>query len=81
MQGHQRAGGGSGLDGGLCAGPEAWLARCEQRPLLCMGHRTFGSPVLPCLSLPLSHSLCSLCVTGPVPLRPLFHLSQFQFLA
>ena len=49
MQEYSRAGRGSGLDGGLCAGPEAWLARCEQHPLMCMGHKDLreSGPSLP----------------------------------
>ena len=49
MQEYSRAGRGSGLDGGLCAGPEAWLARCEQHPLICMGHKDLreSGPSLP----------------------------------
>lgn len=79
MQEYSRAGRGSGLDGGLCAGPEAWLARCEQHPLICMGHKDLREsgpslPLSPLISYPVH-------VTVPVTLRPLFHLSQFQFLA
>lgn len=79
MQEYSRAGRGSGLDGGLCAGPEAWLARCEQHPLICMGHKDLREsgpslPLSPLVSYPVR-------VTVPVTLRPLFHLSQFQFLS
>ena len=61
MQEYSRAGRGSGLDGGLCAGPEAWLARCEQHPLICMGHKDLreSGPSLPLSPLVSYPVLCA----------------------
>lgn len=69
VQGHRRAGGSRVWMVGFGAGPEAWLARCEQRLLLVHGTQTFELGL--CLSLPCL-TACALQCVWPSPTKATF---------